>query len=399
MPADQRPLIVHVVYRFDVGGLENGVVNLINRLPTSSWRHAVLALTEVSPVFARRVTREDVTYVELRKGPGHLFRYFPSLRGTLQRLAPAIVHTRNLAALEATVPALLAGVRARVHGEHGRDASDPDGLRRRYRWVRRAYSPLVTRYVALSADLESYLRDRVGIAESRIAQIHNGVDTQRFRPAAEQGRQIAGCPFSGADHWLLGTVGRMDAIKDHANLARAFVLALRINPAAARDLRLVIVGDGAARREPEQILAEADVSELVWFAGERTDVADVMRGFDCFVLPSRGEGISNTILEAMATGLPVVATRVGGNAELVEDGLTGRLVPPADPQSLAQAMLDYHAQRATARRQGTAGRSRAERSFSLDGMVRRYHELYLSEVQRAYGTDESLDRKLPTAGS
>ena len=90
---------------------------------------------------------------------------------------------------------------------------------------------------------------------------------------------------------------------------------------------------------------------------------------------------------------------MGGNAELVEDGLTGRLVPPADPQSLAQAMLDYHAQRATARRHGTAGRSRAERSFSLDGMVRRYHELYLSEVQRAYGTDESLARKLPTAGS
>jgi sugar transferase (PEP-CTERM/EpsH1 system associated) len=398
MLADQRPLIVHVVHRFDVGGLENGVVNLINRLPTSSWRHAVLALTEVSPVFARRVTREDVIYVELRKGPGHLFRYFPSLRGTLHRLAPAIVHTRNLAALEATVPALLAGVRARVHGEHGRDASDPDGLRRRYRWVRRAYSPMVTCYIALSADLESYLRDRVGIAEGRIVRIHNGVDTQRFRPAAAAAEPIVGCPFTN-DHWLVGTVGRMDAIKDHANLARAFVLALRINPAAARDLRLVIVGDGVARRESEQILAEAGVSDLAWFAGERTDVADVMRRFDCFALPSRGEGISNTILEAMATGLPVVATRVGGNAELVEDGLTGRLVPPTDPQSLAQAMLAYHARRATARRHGTAGRSRAERSFSLDGMVRRYHELYLSEVQRAYGTDGSLVRKLPTAGS
>lgn len=399
MATDQRPLIVHVVHRFDIGGLENGVVNLINRLPASSWRHAVLALTEIAPSFAGRVTRNDVAYVELRKGPGHLFRHFASLRATLRRLSPTIVHTRNLAALEVTVPALLAGVRSRVHGEHGRDASDPDGLRRRYRWVRRAYSPLVTRYVALSSDLETYLHDRVGIAAQRIVRIHNGVDTQRFRPAAAAGTNagIAGCPFERGQHWLVGAVGRMDAIKDHPNLARAFVQALRINPAAARDLRLVIVGDGATRSQSEQILAAAGASDLAWFAGERADVADIMRGLDCFVLPSRGEGISNTILEAMASGLPVVATRVGGNAELVEDGLTGRLVPAAHPQALAEAILDYHAHQGTARRHGTAGRSRAERSFSLDGMVRRYHELYLSELQRVYGPDASLARKLPTA--
>jgi sugar transferase (PEP-CTERM/EpsH1 system associated) len=400
MAADHRPLIVHVVYRFDVGGLENGLVNLMNRLPVQSWRHAVLSLTEVAPSLAGRVTRSDVNFIELRKGPGHLFRHFAWLRATLRRLSPSIVHTRNLAALEATVPALLAGVRSRVHGEHGRDATDPDGLRRRYRWVRRAYSPLVTRYVALSEDLETYLHDRVGIATQRIVRIHNGVDTQRFRPAAAATVgtvAIAGCPFDRAKHWLVGAVGRMDAIKDHPNLARAFVQALHINPAAARNLRLVLVGDGAMRSQTEQILATAGAGDLVWFAGERTDVADIMRGLDCFVLPSRGEGISNTILEAMASGLPVVATHVGGNSELVEDGLTGRLVPAAQPQALAEAMLYYQAQRTTARRHGTAGRSRAERSFSLDGMVRRYHELYLSELQRAYGPDASLAPKLPTA--
>lgn len=401
MAADHRPLIVHVVHRFDVGGLENGVVNLVNRLPAASWRHAVLALTEVAPSFASRVTRDDVTYIELRKGPGHLFRHFASLRATLRRLSPSIVHTRNLAALEVTVPALLAGVRSRVHGEHGRDASDPDGLRRRYRWVRRAYSPVVTRYVALSAELETYLQSRVGIASERIVRIHNGVDTQRFRPPVAEDANtvsIAGCPFNRTSHWLLGAIGRMDAIKDHPNLARAFVQALRMNPAAARDLRLVLVGDGAMRGQTEQILATGGVSGLVWFAGERADVADIMRGLDCFVLPSRGEGISNTILEAMASGLPVIATRVGGNAELVEDGLTGRLVPAAHPQLLAETILSYHAQRTMGRRHGTAGRSRAERSFSLDGMVRRYHELYLSELQRAYGPDASLACK-PTAGS
>jgi len=396
---DPRPLIVHVVYRFDIGGLENGVVNLINRLPEDSWRHAVLSLTEVSASFARRVTRSDVEYLELRKGPGHLFRHFPWLARTLRRLAPTIVHTRNLAALEVTVPALLAGVRSRIHGEHGRDASDPEGLRRRYRWVRRAYSPFVTRYVALSVDLERYLRESVGIATHRVWQIYNGVDMQRFRPAAAHTARIEGSPFAREGHWLVGTVGRIEAIKDQANLARAFVQALRINPDAARQLRLVIVGDGPQRAECEAILSAAGRRELAWLAGERSDVADVMRGLDCFVLPSRGEGISNTILEAMASALPVIATRVGGNAELVEDGLSGQLVGPSDPRALAEAILYYYTHPAAARRHGTAGRSRIERSFSLDGMVRRYHELYLSEVQRVCGADEALGGKLPTAES
>ncbi len=111
---DPRPLIVHVVYRFDIGGLENGVVNLINRLPESSWRHAVLSLTEVSMDFSQRVLRKDVQYVSLQKSPGHLAKLYPRLVREFRELAPAIVHTRNLAALEAAVPAWVAG-RSRPH--------------------------------------------------------------------------------------------------------------------------------------------------------------------------------------------------------------------------------------------------------------------------------------------
>ena len=119
----------------------------------------------------------------------------------------------------------------------------------------------------------------------------------------------------------------MDHVKDQSTLARAFVAALQMNPSARDRMRLVIVGEGALRAEAERILDDGGAGELAWFAGQRTDIPEIMRGLDCFVLPSRGEGISNTILEAMACALPVVATRVGGNAELVEDGLTGRLVP------------------------------------------------------------------------
>ena len=112
-------------------------------------------------------------------------------------------------------------------------------------------------------------------------------------------------------------------------------------------MRLVVVGDGALRAQFEQLLRDAGALDLAWFAGDRSDVADVMRGLDCFVLPSLAEGISNAILEAMASGLPIVATRVGGNAELIEEGMTGRIVPRADHAALASEIVAYFAEPAT----------------------------------------------------
>ncbi|MGZ9075939.1 MAG: glycosyltransferase, partial [Burkholderiaceae bacterium] len=286
-----------------------------------------------------------------------------------------------------------------IHGEHGRDAIDPDGTRRRYQWVRRAYSPFVSRYVAVSEDLERYLRDRVGIAADRIVQLYNGVDTERFHPGRDTDAAIDGCPFHRPEHWLVGTVGRMDHVKDQSALARAFVLALRMHPGARDRMRLIMVGEGVLRADSERILVDGGARELAWFGGERDDIAGIMRGLDCFVLPSRGEGISNTILEAMACALPVVATRVGGNAELVEDGLTGRLVPAADPLALAQAILSYFESPPLARRQGRAARHRVEGTFSLDRMVDNYHRLYLAALRSGGQAAARSGNNLPSAES
>ncbi len=377
------PLIVHVVYRFGLGGLENGIVNLVNRMPPQRWRHAIVALTDISPEFSARIARADVHTIALEKRPGHLVRYYPRLYRLLKELRPAVVHTRNLAALEAVVPAWAAGVPVRIHGEHGWDIHDPAGRRRRYRYVRRLYRPFVSRYVVLSRHLEEYLERQVGVAAARISQIYNGVDTDRFHPASGPRPAIPGCPFGEPGQWLVGTVGRMEAIKDPLNLARAFVRALELQPAAANRLRLVLVGDGALRAEASAVLDRAGVRERVWFAGERADVPDVMRGLDCFVLPSLAEGVSNTILEAMASRLPVVATRVGGNAELVESGMTGVLVPPANSEALAEAMLGYFNDQPTARRHARAARRVAESRFSLARMSADYASLYERELAAA----------------
>jgi sugar transferase (PEP-CTERM/EpsH1 system associated) len=372
---NRAPLIVHVVYRFGIGGLENGIVNLVNRLPNERWRHAIVSLTEICGGFAERIERDDVIYVELGKRPGHLVRDYPRLYRLFRQLEPAVVHTRNLAALEAAVPAWAARVPVRIHGEHGWSDQDPDGRRRRYRVVRRMYRPFVNRYVALSRHIADYLEQGVGVPRTRVSQIYNGVDTERFRPAGARAA-IPGCPFGEPDQWLVGWVGRMDPVKDPMNLARAFARVREIAPEAARRMRLVLVGDGAEHEALRAFIHRAGLSQHAWFAGERADVADIMRGLDCFVLPSRAEGVCNTLLEAMASRLPVVATRVGGNTELIESGMTGLVVRPADQQALAQAMLSYFNERALARRHAKAARRAAEQRFSLARMLSDYSGLY-----------------------
>src|SRR6266571_7308011 len=164
-----QPMVAHVVFRFGVGGLENGIVNLINHLPRERWRHAIVSLTEVSPEFTERIIRSDVHYIALGKRPGHLVRDYPQLLRVFKALRPVIVHTRNLAALEAVVPAWAAGVPVRIHGEHGWDIQDPEGRRHRYRLLRRLYRPFVDHYIALSRHLSEYLEYQVGATATSIA--------------------------------------------------------------------------------------------------------------------------------------------------------------------------------------------------------------------------------------
>jgi sugar transferase (PEP-CTERM/EpsH1 system associated) len=393
------PLVVHVVYRFGIGGLENGIVNLVNRMPSRRWRHAIVALTEISAEFAARIERRDVELIALNKPPGHLVRDYPRLYRLLAGLKPAIVHTRNLAALEAVVPAWVARVPVRIHGEHGWDMRDPAGKSRRYRSVRRLYRPFVSRYVALSQHLADYLEQHVGVRRDKISQIYNGVDTDRFRPPLAGRQPIADCPFDDPRTWIVGTVGRMDAVKDPVALARAFVRVVEWEPEDSRHWRLIMVGDGPLANEVKGVVDAAGLNERVWLPGERGDIADIMRGLDCFVLPSLAEGVSNTILEAMATGLPIIATRVGGNSELIESGMTGTLVPPADTDALAKALLKYFRERRLARRHAKAAQHAVDLRFSLARMVSDYVNVYEHALAAAGNPlpprgDESLEKCL-----
>ncbi len=147
----------------------------------------------------------------------------------------------------------------------------------------------------------------------------------------------------------------MQAVKDQLTLVRAFVRLLERRTDLRQRLRLVIIGDGALRAPALDLLTRAGMLDLAWLPGERADIAEIMRGLDVFVLPSLAEGISNTILEAMATGLPIIATRVGGNPELVEEGRTALLVPADDPRAMAAAIAVYADDAAKRQQHGAAG--------------------------------------------
>jgi sugar transferase (PEP-CTERM/EpsH1 system associated) len=264
----------------------------------------------------------------------------------------------------------------RIHGEHGRDVDDLDGRSTRHQVMRRLFSPFVSHYIAVSRDLESYLQQKVGVPGSRVAQIYNGVDAERFCPASER-REDVPCPgFGGADKFVIGTVGRMQEVKDQLTLARAFARLVSDVPGAEQRLRLVMIGDGPLRERVRALLANAGLEHLAWLPGELDDVARIMRSFDLFVLPSLAEGISNTILEAMASGLPVLATDVGGNPELIEPGVTGSLVPRNDPDSMARAMRAYTESAELCRRQGSNARRTIERRFGMEVMAGEYMALY-----------------------
>lgn len=372
----QVPLVAHIIYALGTGGLENGLVNIINRASPDRYRHVIICLTEATE-FANRITAPNVEVIQLHKRPGHDLKVYWRLLRTLWRLKPAIVHTRNLAALEMqALTLLLPGVK-RVHGEHGRDIYDLEGKNKRYNQLRRALAPFIHRFITVSQDLEHWLKDTVGVADEKVVQLYNGIDQQRFLP--QQGScasQILPAKLRSSDRLMVGTVGRIAAVKDQKTLISAFAALLAAQPQLKGRVGLMVVGDGPLFQDLKAQVETLGLQDDVWLPGDRKDIPELLQAMDIFVLPSLGEGISNTVLEAMATGLPVIATAVGGNPELVIEGETGYLFPVGDEQALTAHLEHLLADSATRQRMGHTARDTVSQQFSWDSTVAGYLAVY-----------------------
>lgn len=369
------PLILHVIHHLYMGGMENGLVNLINHMPPARYRHAIACIEDYSD-FRNRITRPDVDVIALHRSQVGVWKMRRDIFRLCRKLKPAIVHTRNMSGLDALLPARLAGVAHCVHGEHGWDVDNLDGSQFKAALLRRLHVPLVERYITVSRDLQRYLTSRVGISAARITQIYNGVDTERFHSVSPKPRAWLPPAFRNEALLLIGTVGRIQAVKDQATLLQAFALMIRSRPELKNTLRLAIVGDGPLLGDLKALAQSLNIADATWFPGALRNVPEVLRALDVYVQPSLNEGISNTILEAMASGLPVIATAVGGNVELVQDGVCGRFFTPRDSETLAPLLLEYANGHALRQTHSRAARERAMAEFSLGNMLARYTSVY-----------------------
>jgi sugar transferase (PEP-CTERM/EpsH1 system associated) len=359
--------VLHILHAFSHGGLENGIVNLINGSP-QDIRHELCLLTAAGEFIHR--LKKPVTCYELHKQPGNSLGTILQLRRIIRSSGAHIVHTRNWGAFDGVIAASCCPGVVIIHGEHGRDIGDPAGLNLRRNLIRKLFSPRIRKFTAVSEDLSQWLAAKVKIPSGRILLIRNGVDTQRFRPQRDLGlRDEFGIPH---DAIVIGTIGRLDPIKNHVGLIQAFAdLARRFT-----NLRLVIVGEGPERKRLESIIRDYPKTPAPVLAGYRADVDRFYGLFDVFVLNSFAEGMSNTLLEALASGLPVVCTPAGANSELVVDGGHGRIVPVDDKEGLEAALTAYIQSDELRSAHGGKARLFIEANYSLPVMIGRYMDLY-----------------------
>lgn len=385
---NDKPLIAHVLYRLDTGGMERFVVTLINRTG-EHCKHALICLTGFGAM-VKEIESAEVPCLSLEKKPGKDWLCYFRLWRALRALKPDVVHTYNIGALDVAPIAKLAGVRCVVHAERGRDAADPRGENRKYRRMRRWLAPFIARFLAVSRDLQGWLLDDVGIDESKVKYIPNGIDTERFdvEAAPHRGRRSLG-DFAPDGTILIVTVGRLDAVKDQVGLVRAFGILRDSMPGMGERLRLAIAGEGNERQNIERQVAGLHLDSQVRLLGKRDDVAALLAECDIFALSSIAEGMPGVLLEAMASRLPVVATDVGGVGEVVVEGTTGMLVPAGDAQALAKALGAYCADEALRCRHGEAGRARVAARFGLNAMLSAYTALYDELLGRQGGALQS----------
>ena len=367
-------LVVHVIHHLVIGGMENGVVNLINCLPRDDFHHAVICIEDYSD-FSQRITRPDVVVYALHRSRIGITRLRWRLWRLLRQLRPDIVHSRNLSGLDALLPARLAGIKT-IHSEHGFDVDNLSGNASKPTLLRRLHAPLVCHYVVVSQDLRRLMVERWGIKGGRVTQIYNGVDTTSFYPIEPKRHGLLPHALQGDGLFVVGAVGRIQTIKDQATLLRAFAVVLKHRPEWCVRLRCVVIGDGPLLTSLRLLAFDLGIERQTWFTGARHDVATLLQVLNLFILPSLNEGISNTLLEAMASGIPVLATSVGGNVELLDESVVGWTFAPGDHLALAQMIERYAGDAPLCVLHGAAARQRAVEHFSLESMVTNYSDLY-----------------------
>lgn len=366
--------ILYLIAQLGAGGTESQLLHLLRRLDRDLYSPEVVTFTAGGAL--RREFQEASPVKILPKSrftePLALLR----LVGLLRRRRPAILHTLlfpsnwrgALAGRLATVPVVIGSVR---------NVSTWMGPASRA--VERAATSLADAVVVNAEAVGRFMIREVGAREDRLRLIPNGVDLQAFSPRDGGASALRSELWGRGERIVVGAVMSLSTKKNPYLLLESAARVIEKRP----DARFLIAGEGPLRAGLEERIRGLDLDGKVKLLGVRRDVPEILRSLDLLTLTSDREGCPNVVLEAMATGLPVAATAVGGTPDLVEDGVSGRLVPPGDGEALAAAILDILSDPARTRGMGEAGLRRAREGFGMESMVRRTTGLYEELTRRA----------------
>jgi len=361
--------VVHIVWSFGIGGTENGIVNLINH-SSDRIQHSVIALTELG-ASTLRIHAPDVYTAALSKVVGHDIGAIFRLAKRLKSLRPDIVHCRGWATyFESAIAAKMAGVPTLIHGEQGTTYFDKQRRVIAYRLLKH----ITSHYITVAEYLEKALYEIVLLKKSQVSYIPNGVDNQKFKPDDKVRLKVREELGLKPTDFVVGSVGRLAPVKGYDILVRAIAELQKKNSA----IKAILVGDGPLMNDLSSLAADA--AAQIHFMGNSDRVHELYQALDLYVCSSHSEGMSNTILEALACGLPVAATAVGGNIELVRKNENGVLFPANDLTALVEVILRLEKNRALCLDMGKRACQIVQKEFSQQAMIDKYVNLYEKNV-------------------
>jgi sugar transferase (PEP-CTERM/EpsH1 system associated) len=365
--------LTHLVLDMDIGGLQRLITDTTLAMNRDIYRIQVCCMNRLG-CFAEELRQNGIEVTLLQKNQERFDLYYPwRLRGFLRKKKVHILHMHPGAFIFGALAAWLARTPASVYTEHGRAVvEDPVRLAED-----RIAGRLIGKIVAVSAELERSLIEKIKLPARKISTIINGVSSTALARRGKPQRLLDEFHISDPSK-VIGTVGRLDDIKDQLTMIKAFQAVTERIP----DSKLILVGEGPERQALSDYIEQNNLSERVILAGSRDDIPDLLNLFDLFVLSSLSEGTSISLLEAMASGVPPVVTDVGGNPSVVEHGTEGLVVKPKDVSSMADAMIELLTDSVKYEQFSTNAVEKVRKKYSIERMVESYTIIYMELLRR-----------------